>query len=126
MNTADLVARFAELPKGAGREEFKAIALSENRRDFLAKAEDGAPVFLLHDSSTAKYVPEINLRHLSAPFHVLKQQAKQIKVKDGISRAEALNAVARREGYNSWSLLASRYKARAHRSLPDRAARCRL
>ena len=70
MNTADLVARFADLPKGAGREEFKAIALSENRRDFLAKAEDGAPLFLLHDSSTAKYVPEINFRHLSAQFHV--------------------------------------------------------
>ena len=70
MNTADLVARFADLPKGSGREVFKAIALSENRRDFLAKAEDGAPVFLLHDSSTAKYVPEISLRHLSAQFHV--------------------------------------------------------
>ena len=70
MTTVDLVKRFADLPKGAGCEEFKAIALSENRRDFLAKAEDGAPVFLLHDSSAAKYVPEINLRHLSAQFHV--------------------------------------------------------
>ena len=70
MSTADLVAQFSDLPKGVGREEFKAIALSENRRDFLAKAEDGAPVFLLHDSSTAKYVPEINFRHLSAQFHV--------------------------------------------------------
>lgn len=70
MNTADLVTRFAALPQGAGHEEFKAIALSENRRNFLAKAEDGAPVFLLHDSSTAKYVPEISFRHLSAQFHV--------------------------------------------------------
>ncbi|MHB1701039.1 MAG: PD-(D/E)XK motif protein [Acidobacteriaceae bacterium] len=70
MIAPDLVARFAVLPKGAGSEEFKAISLSENRRDFLAKAEDGAPVFLLHDSSTAKYVPEINFRHLSAQFHV--------------------------------------------------------
>ena len=54
MSKADLLAAFADLPKGAGREEFKAIALSESRRDFLAKAADGAPVFLLHDSSTAK------------------------------------------------------------------------
>ena len=69
MNTTDLVAQFADLPKGAGREEFKAIAISQNRRDFLAKAEDGAPAFLLHDSSAAKYVPEINFRHLSAQFH---------------------------------------------------------
>lgn len=70
MNTADLVVLFAQLPKGSGREKFNAIALSENRQDFLAKAEDGAPVFLLHDSSTAKYVPEISFRHLSAQFHV--------------------------------------------------------
>jgi hypothetical protein len=70
VSNLDLVGLFAALPNGAGREEFKAIALSENRRDFLAKAEDGAPVFLLHDSSTAKYVPEISFRHLSAQFHV--------------------------------------------------------
>ena len=70
MSTADLFAQFAHLPKGAGREDFKAIALSENRRDFLAKAENGAPLFLLHDSSPAKYVPEISFRHLSAQFHV--------------------------------------------------------
>jgi len=70
VNTADLVARFTDLPQGAGREEFKAVTLSNIRRDFLAKTEDGAPVFLLHDASKAKYVPEINFRQLSAQFHV--------------------------------------------------------
>lgn len=70
MSPASLFNLFADLQRGAGSGEFEAIALSENRKDFLAKAEDGAPVFLLHDSSKAKYVPEINLRHLSAQFHV--------------------------------------------------------
>lgn len=65
----NLFTLFADLPKGAGREQFNAIPLSKNRRDFLAKSDDGAPVFLLHDSSKAKYVPEISFRHLSAQFH---------------------------------------------------------
>lgn len=49
--------------------EFEAIPLSATRKDFLAKTDDGAPVFLLHDSSAAKYNPGINFRYLSAQFH---------------------------------------------------------
>ena len=70
MSSANLFALFGDLPKGADHKEFKAIALSVNRKDFLAKSDDGAPVFLLHDSSKAKYVPEIKFRHLAAQFHV--------------------------------------------------------
>jgi Putative PD-(D/E)XK family member, (DUF4420) len=49
--------------------EFEAIPLSATRKDFLAKTDDGAPVFLLHDSSAAKYNPGINFRYLSVQFH---------------------------------------------------------
>lgn len=60
---------FLDLPTAAAPTEFKAIPLSTRRKDFLAKNDDGAPVFLLHDSSVAKYNPGINFRHLSAQFH---------------------------------------------------------
>lgn len=60
---------FLDLPAAATTTEFKAIPLSTKRKDFLAKNDDGAPVFLLHDSSRAKYSPGINFRHLSAQFH---------------------------------------------------------
>lgn len=60
---------FLDLPTAAAPTEFKAIPLSTRRKDFLAKNDDGAPVFLLHDSSAVKYNPGINFRHLSAQFH---------------------------------------------------------
>lgn len=64
-----LYSSFLDLPNAATPGEFKAIHLSATRKDFLAKNADGAPVFLLHDSSVAKYNPSINFRHLSAQFH---------------------------------------------------------
>lgn len=60
---------FLALPNAIGPSEYKAISVSSKRKDFLAKSADGAPVFLLHDSSDAKYNPGINFRHLSAEFH---------------------------------------------------------
>lgn len=60
---------FLGLPNAATSTEFKAIPLSVTRKDFLAKTNDGAPVFLLHDSSAAKYNPGVNFRYLSAQFH---------------------------------------------------------
>jgi hypothetical protein len=60
---------FLALPNALGPSEYKAISVSSRRKDFLAKSADGAPVFLLHDSSEAKYNPGINFRHLSAEFH---------------------------------------------------------
>lgn len=60
---------FLDLPTAVTPTEFKAIHLGTKRKDFLAKNDDGAPMFLLHDSSAAKYNPGINFRHLSAQFH---------------------------------------------------------
>jgi hypothetical protein len=60
---------FLELPNAITSTEFNAIPLSATRKDFLAKNSDGSPVFLLHDSSAAKYNPGINFRYMSAQFH---------------------------------------------------------
>lgn len=67
---ANLFSSFLNLPSAVSSTEFDAIPLSTKRKDFLAKTDDAAPVFLLHDSSAAKYNPGINFRHLSAQFHV--------------------------------------------------------
>jgi replicative DNA helicase len=45
---------------------------------------------------------------LSSPVHILKNQAKTLKRENAISMAEALDSIAKREGYSSWSLLKSK------------------
>lgn len=45
---------------------------------------------------------------LSAPIHVLKAQAQQLKKEKGITNTEALDLIAKREGFNSWSLMQSK------------------
>lgn len=45
---------------------------------------------------------------LSAPIFVLKSQAKEMKRTQSISMTEALNLIAQRESYLSWSLLQSK------------------
>lgn len=65
----NLYSSFLNLPNAGTPSEFRAIHLSARRKDFIAKNAGGAPVFLLHDSSIAKYNPSINFRHLSAQFH---------------------------------------------------------
>lgn len=45
---------------------------------------------------------------LSAPIYVLKKKAKELKRLEGISLNEALEKVAKIEGFSSWSLLASK------------------
>ena len=47
---------------------------------------------------------------LSAPIHVLKSQAQLLRKGQSISNTEALNLIAKREGYNSWSLLHSEHR----------------
>ncbi len=42
---------------------------------------------------------------LSAPIYILKQKARDLKRSQSISHSEALNRIARDEGYSSWSLL---------------------
>jgi len=46
--------------------------------------------------------------NLSAPIYRLKRQARILSRSEGIPHHEALNRVAREEGFDSWSLLASR------------------
>ena len=47
---------------------------------------------------------------LSAPIYVLKSQAKELKRTKQITMVEALNQIAQREGFSSWSLLQSKAK----------------
>ncbi len=65
----DLFHQFSELPCATAEANFTAIPLSAQRKDFLAKASDGAPIFLLHDGSQAQYSPGVQFRHLTAQFH---------------------------------------------------------
>ncbi|WOF73489.1 DNA helicase [Parvibaculaceae bacterium PLY_AMNH_Bact1] len=48
---------------------------------------------------------------LSAPIYRLKRQAKLLARKTGVPLNEALNQIAKEEGFTSWSLLASQYAA---------------
>ena len=47
---------------------------------------------------------------LSAPVYVLKSQAKNLKKTREISLSEALNEIAKKEGYATWSLLVSKHE----------------
>lgn len=54
----------------------------------------------------------------SAPIFVLKQRAKALSRKSGIPLHDALNRIAKLEGFGSWSLLAARWSEdRARASL---------
>jgi hypothetical protein len=58
---------------------------------------------------------------LSAPIPILKSQAKRLAKEEGIPLSEALNCVAQREGFNSWSLLAKKsdeHEAAERQKLP--------
>jgi replicative DNA helicase len=50
---------------------------------------------------------EVSIK-LSAPIHVLKIQAQELKKEKGITNTEALDLIAKREGFNSWALLQSK------------------
>lgn len=65
-----LYSSFLGLPRPIMNGEFQALSLSPRRKDFLVKNDAEAPVFLLHDASSAKYTPALKFRHLSAQFHV--------------------------------------------------------
>ena len=66
----DRFQRFLNLPCATVDADFNAIRLSQHRKDFLAKAVDGTPIFLLHDASQAHYSPGIEFKHVKAKFHV--------------------------------------------------------
>lgn len=65
----DLFKEFLALAPTTSHAEFAAIPIAGRRSDFLAKNGDGAPVFLLSDSSAATYTPGATLKHLSVQFH---------------------------------------------------------
>ncbi|KVN68721.1 hypothetical protein WM03_11620 [Burkholderia ubonensis] len=66
----DLFQAFRDLPGAQTATEFRAISVSATRKDFLAKSDAGAPVFLLHDAGVARYNPAITFRYLTAQFQV--------------------------------------------------------
>jgi replicative DNA helicase len=47
---------------------------------------------------------------LSAPLYVLKMKAKSLKKAKSLTMTDALNEIARQEGFNSWSLLQAKAK----------------
>ncbi len=44
---------------------------------------------------------------LSSPIHILKSKAKKLKNEQSLTMTQALDLIAKQEGFNSWSLLAS-------------------
>jgi Putative PD-(D/E)XK family member, (DUF4420) len=65
----NLYASFQAITPSESTVDFVALPLSQSRPDFLGKASDGAPVFLLQDSSSASYAPAIELKYVSVQFH---------------------------------------------------------
>ena len=66
----DLFESFRALAPASSHSEFAAASIDGRRGDFLAKSAEGAPVFLIGDSSAATYTPGTVLKHLSVQFHV--------------------------------------------------------
>lgn len=66
----DAFQEFASLKSASASTEFQAIPLAGARNDYLAKGQDGSPVFLLRDASTGRYHPSLSLRHLNADFQL--------------------------------------------------------
>lgn len=64
-----LISKFNDLPNAESADSFTALPLSTTRKDFLTRSVDGAPIFLLHDSSPIRYLPGIQFRYISVQFH---------------------------------------------------------
>lgn len=65
----DVFEAFQALVRAESSTEFTAVPIGAGRNDFLAKTADGAPIFLVSDSSSATYTPGTTLKHLSVQFH---------------------------------------------------------
>lgn len=66
----DIWEQFRSLRAGMSNTEFEALSLPGNRADYLAKGQNGKPVFLLQDAKTGKFIPSLQLRHLAAEFQL--------------------------------------------------------
>lgn len=64
----DLVSLFINLPSAVDEGTFNAVSAHPSRGDFLGKAHDGKPVFLIADDGAPTYGPEIRHRHLRVSF----------------------------------------------------------
>lgn len=67
---ADVFDEFTTLQPAVSNTEFEALRLSGTRTDYLAKGQDGRPVFLLGETKTGQYHPSLQLRYLSAEFQL--------------------------------------------------------
>lgn len=65
--------------------------------------------------------PEVFMS-LSAPISVLRGQARRLKRSQGIPLSQALDRIARREGYSSWSLLVAKQSRAKRTRVWDRLA----
>lgn len=65
----NLYVEFQNLAPASSATEFSAVHISGRGNDFLAKSAEGAPVFLLSDSSAARYTPGTALKHFNVQFH---------------------------------------------------------
>lgn len=65
----DIFEKFLDITCATSPTDFNAISLSAQRKDFLARGANGAPIFLLHDASEAQYSPGVQFRYLTAQFH---------------------------------------------------------
>ena len=66
----DVFEEFTNLQAALSNTDFEALRLSGNRTDYLAKGQDGRPVFLLQDARTGQYHPSLQLRYLAAEFQL--------------------------------------------------------
>jgi Putative PD-(D/E)XK family member, (DUF4420) len=67
---ANVFEQFKSLHPATSNTEFEALRLPGYRSDYLAKGQDGSPVFLLHDAKTGQYHPILQLRYLTAEFQL--------------------------------------------------------
>ncbi|GAC1370640.1 MAG: hypothetical protein NVS3B3_03550 [Aquirhabdus sp.] len=65
----DIFAAFMDLPQASDGSDFSAIKLQSERQDYLAKAIDGSPIFLLHDPDSIEFSPTIELTKISIQFN---------------------------------------------------------
>jgi hypothetical protein len=66
----DVYEQFKSLRLAISNTEFEAFRLPGDRMDYLAKAQDGSPVFLLKDAKTGQYHPGLQMRYLTAEFQL--------------------------------------------------------
>ncbi|RZT76417.1 putative PD-(D/E)XK family protein DUF4420 [Azospira oryzae] len=113
----NLYSKFEGLARASSPVEFAAVLVSGRRNDFLAKNADGSPIFLLSDSSAAKYTPGTILKHLSVQFHATCRVQSVEGIVDGQFAIVACNPSAP-ELYE----LFIRCVGAAVQQLPDKAA----